>query len=309
MRAAPAATPQLALAGPASAAVVPTAAPAPTAADAPSGATPQSAGAGAAPAGMPAPALTKQTVVPRADEKLWDVAITADGDILFSQTCRGLAVQLRQTGGEQAESLLLFGDPKEGPTLAAPDFFCEGQSGGLGVALDPSFAENRYVYFYMLGSRRNATTGRSWNTIVRLRLAQDMRSASERTDIVDDIPYKDRGTRGSEAGAHSGGRIRFGPDGYLYVATGDCHNGTLPQDLQALGGKVLRIDRDGNAAPGNGAPLGADPRIYAYGFRNVQVWPRCLACQTLCCACCHWLAFCSRPGVQGAQIATCICSS
>jgi hypothetical protein len=54
------------------------------------------------------------------------------------------------------------------------------------------------------------------------------------------------------------------------VTTGDNHNSELPQSLTSLGGKVLRIDADGNGAPDNGAPEGSDPRIYTYGHRNVQ---------------------------------------
>jgi glucose/arabinose dehydrogenase len=70
---------------------------------------------------------------------------------------------------------------------------------------------------------------------------------------------------------HSGGRIRFSPfDGFLYVTTGDNHNGPLPQDLNRLGGKILRIDRDGKAAAGSNSPAGGDPRIFTYGHRNVQ---------------------------------------
>merc|ERR1712187_839426 len=86
-----------------------------------------------------------------------------------------------------------------------------------------------------------------------------------RVDIIQDIFYKDSGD-----GAHSGGRIKFGPDGFLYVTTGDNHNATLPQDIKALGGKILRVDRDGTAAPDNNMPSGADPRIYVYGLRNSQ---------------------------------------
>jgi aldose sugar dehydrogenase len=72
-------------------------------------------------------------------------------------------------------------------------------------------------------------------------------------------------------GAHNGGRVRFNPgDGFLYVTTGDTHNGEVPQSPTLLGGKVLRIDRDGKAAPGNGAPAGFDKRIFTYGHRNVQ---------------------------------------
>ena len=86
-----------------------------------------------------------------------------------------------------------------------------------------------------------------------------------------DIPYKNAANFWGGAGTHSGGRIRFSPfDGFLYVATGDNHNGPLPQDLTRLGGKVLRIDRNGSAVPGNNMPMGGDPRIFTYGHRNVQ---------------------------------------
>jgi glucose/arabinose dehydrogenase len=80
----------------------------------------------------------------------------------------------------------------------------------------------------------------------------------DRTDIVTDMPYS--------SGRHSGCRPRFGPDGYLWVGTGDAAIGTTPQDDDSLGGKVLRIDRDGSAAPGN--PGGY--RWFSKGHRNVQ---------------------------------------
>ena len=70
--------------------------------------------------------------------------------------------------------------------------------------------------------------------------------------------------------ADSGGRISFGPDGHLWIATGDNHDPGLPQDPKRLGGKVLRVDRDGKAAPGNNAPAGFDARIFTYGHCNVQ---------------------------------------
>jgi glucose/arabinose dehydrogenase len=95
-------------------------------------------------------------------------------------------------------------------------------------------------------------------------------SVSNRTDIITDIAYKNAGNSWGGAGSHSGGRIRFGPDGFLYVTTGDNHNGTLPQDLTRLGGKILRVDANGAAVPGNNTPAGGDPRIFTYGHRNVQ---------------------------------------
>ncbi|MCX8116018.1 MAG: PQQ-dependent sugar dehydrogenase, partial [Burkholderiaceae bacterium] len=136
-----------------------------------------------------------------------------------------------------------------------------------GVAIDPDFANNRYIYVYSTSSLR---TNPRTNRVLRLVVAPDFVSVSGRTDIVTDIAFKDQANAVGGAGAHSGGRIRFGLDGYLYVTTGDNHNATLPQDPQRLGGKVLRIDRNGAAAPGNNAPGGFDPRIYTYGHRNVQ---------------------------------------
>jgi glucose/arabinose dehydrogenase len=72
-----------------------------------------------------------------------------------------------------------------------------------------------------------------------------------------------------ELGRHSGCRLRFGPDGYLWVGTGDAAIGTVPQSPVSLGGKILRIDQDGRGAPGNaGFPF--DARIHSWGHRNVQ---------------------------------------
>lgn len=191
----------------------------------------------------------------------WDMAFLPDGTMFFTERCRGLSV--RSTGGTVTR---LFGTA--GSALVASDFFCEGQSGMHGVAVDPQFATNRYVYVYMASS---LSTNPRTNRVIRLVVNSSNTSVSGRTDIVTNIAYKDAATANGGAGSHSGGRIRFSPgDGYLYVTTGDNHNGTLPQDPVRLGGKVLRIDRDGNAAPGNNPPAGFDPRIYTYGHRNPQ---------------------------------------
>jgi glucose/arabinose dehydrogenase len=190
----------------------------------------------------------------------WDLAFAADGTLFFTERCRGLSV--RRT---DARIIRLFGTGDA--SLVANDLVCLGQSGLLGVALDPQFPAQPFVYVFMASNR---STAPRTNRVVRLRVNDTYSAITERVDIVSDIAFKDAATANGGAGAHSGGRIRFGPDGFLYVATGDNHDGVLPQHPTRLGGKVLRITRDGAAAPGNNTPTGFDPRIYAYGVRNVQ---------------------------------------
>lgn len=204
--------------------------------------------------------VIQRTLVMSGLNNPWDLAFAPDAAMLFTQKCRGLSVRT-----PDARVRHLFGTA--GAALEADDFFCQGQSGMLGVAVDPDFTKNRYIYVYMASKIGKAAT----NHIVRLTVDKTYSGVSNRKDIVTDIPFKQSFNRWGGAGAHSGGRIRFSPvDGYLYVTTGDNHNGTLPQDLSRLGGKVLRIDRDGTAANGNNTPPGGDPRIFTYGHRNVQ---------------------------------------
>lgn len=205
----------------------------------PSGAAPETATGGG-------PALSRSVLLSGLKNP-WDLAFTPDGAMLFTEKCRGLSVR-RPDGSVQR----LFGT--SGAAVVAADLFCQGQSGMHGVAVDPDFNANRYVYVYMASKLTRPET----NRVVRLRVDRGYTTVSDRRDIVADIPFKSKANRWGGAGTHSGGRIRFSPyDRYLYVTTGDNHNGHLPQDLTRLGGKVLRIDRNGVAAPGNNTPIGA----------------------------------------------------
>jgi aldose sugar dehydrogenase len=215
------------------------------------------------PAAADAPSLSATTILSGLQEP-WDMAFLPDGTMFFTEKCHGLSVRTadgdvnRLLGMEGAEDYAAIED----------DLFCMGQAGMNGVAVDPEFDENRYVYVY---SASNMTDPHN-NRVLRFTVNDDFTEVSDRTDIVEDIPYKMAESDhpfGGE-GAHNGGRIRFGPDGYLYVTTGDTHNGEVPQSPTLLGGKVLRIDRDGSGAEGNNAPEGFDERIFGYGFRNVQ---------------------------------------
>lgn len=210
-----------------------------------------------------APTLTSTTVLTGRDV-LWDMAFLPDGTMFFTERCKGLSVRLPNG---TINGLLGMKDAK-GYAETAADLFCSGQAGMNGVAVDPEFAKNRFIYVYSASSLSNPPK----NRVIRLTVNQDFTRVSNRTDIVTDISYKPKSSNHpfGDPGAHNGGRIRFGPDGFLYVTTGDTHNGEVPQSPTELGGKVLRIDRDGKAAPGNNAPKGFDPRIFTYGHRNPQ---------------------------------------
>lgn len=217
-----------------------------------------------------APTVT-QSVVLGGLEEPWDLAFLPSGDILFTEKCKGLSLLKIQDNA----TVFLFGIDGA-PALNAQDVFCEGQSGVLGVTVDPEFSTNRYIYTFVastIGAPDDPdASAPATNHVVRLTLSDGEDTVTDRTDIVTEIPFKNVETPSGAAGAHSGGRIRFSPvDGFLYITTGDNHSPTIPQDTSSLGSCVIRVDRDGNAAPGNGMPDSADGRIFTYGHRNVQV--------------------------------------
>jgi glucose/arabinose dehydrogenase len=206
----------------------------------------------------------QHTVVLSDLDEPWDMSFLDDGTMFFTEKCDGLSVRL--PSGEVNALLGMSG--AEGYPATADDLFCDGQAGMMGVAVDPDFANNRQVYVY---STSNMVTPHT-NRLMRLVVNEDFTGVSDRTDIVADVPYKMEATDHpfGGTGAHNGGRVRFGPDGYIYLTTGDTHNGEVPQSPTIMGSKVLRIDRDGNAAPENTPPEGFDKRTFTYGHRNVQ---------------------------------------
>ena len=127
-----------------------------------------------------------------------------------------------------------------------------GEGGLMGLALHPEFSIKPYVYV-MYTYRMD---DQLFNRVVRLRDAED-RGFLDKV-IVDRIP----GGR-----LHNGGRIAFGPDGLLYITTGETFKGKLAQDLQSLAGKILRVTPEGGIPKDN--PFNGSP-IYSYGHRNPQ---------------------------------------
>ena len=134
------------------------------------------------------------------------------------------------------------GTPTEVQRLSEVDG--DGEGGLLGIAVPPTYARDQLVYVYYSTADDNR--------IARMRLGQPPQP------IVTGIP---------RSGIHNGGRIVFGPDGFLYAGTGDAAQGGRSQDVSSLGGKVLRMTPDGEPAPGN--PFG-NSLVYSKGHRNVQ---------------------------------------
>jgi glucose/arabinose dehydrogenase len=135
--------------------------------------------------------------------------------------------------------------------LTLDDVFAQGEAGVLGLALDPAFAANRLVYIYYTAR----TSGGASNRVIRVREAGGR--LAEQVVLLDNIPANT---------IHDGGRLRFGPDGLLYITTGDAASEQLAQDVASLAGKILRIDPDGTTPRGN--PFSSP--VYSYGHRNPQ---------------------------------------
>jgi glucose/arabinose dehydrogenase len=160
----------------------------------------------------------------------WSFAFLPNGDALVTERDSGRLLRVTPSGGVREIQTL----PESG----------SGEGGLLGVAVSPDYEEDRYVYAYY-------TTARD-NRVVRFRLG------GEPEPILTGIPVNTY---------HDGGRIRFGPDGMLYVTTGDAGDTANSQDRSSLGGKILRISPDGSVPPGNPFP---NNLVYSYGHRNVE---------------------------------------
>lgn len=173
--------------------------------------------------------------------KPWDVVFAGDR-ILVS---------------ENDGQISIADEGKRTPLLSIPNVDPTGEGGLMGLAVDPDFVQNKYIYA-------------CYNTTDDIRVSRwyfdDVSlGTSQQKDIVTGIQTNSR----AYPGRHSGCRLDFGPDAYLWIGTGDVAMGSAPQDPKSLAGKILRVDRDGKAAEGNlSAPF--DNRIFSYGHRNTQ---------------------------------------
>src|SRR5688572_3890957 len=167
----------------------------------------------------------------------WSMNFAPDGRLFVTE--RPGRVRIVTLGGASELALTLDG------------VYAQGEAGLLGLALDPEFAQNRFVYLYYSAT----VTGGAVNRIVRYREVNSR--LGDRVVLLDNIPA---------APIHDGGRLRFGPDGLLYASAGDAADANLAQDVASLAGKILRLNRDGTVPRDNRF---SSP-VYTYGHRNPQ---------------------------------------
>jgi len=167
----------------------------------------------------------------------WSIVWDPDGTIFFTE--RNGNVRIIQDGIVSEKPIL---------SLNVGGF----EGGLLGIALDPNYSENHYIYLFYTYNNLFSTE----NKVVRY--VESNLTLSEDKVLIDKIPGGPN---------HDGGRIQFGPDGKLYITTGDAGNAGLAQDKNSVAGKILRINSDGSIPEDN--PFSGSP-IYSYGHRNPQ---------------------------------------
>lgn len=169
----------------------------------------------------------------------WELAFLPSGDILFTERAGFLRM------------LTVDGQVK---TIAAVEGVNPiGEGGLLGLVLHPEFPSNHFLYLYYTYKSNGENT---LNRVVRYTFNGS--TLGEKTIIVDGIPGSSN---------HNGGRIKFGPDRFLYITTGDAQNPSLAQDKNSLAGKILRVNDDGTIPKNNPFP---NSPVYSYGHRNPQ---------------------------------------
>lgn len=173
----------------------------------------------------------------------WSIVWAPDGRMIFTE--RAGRVRVYENGALRPQPLFVVSDVEQ-----------TGETGLMSVALHPQFSTNQFVYLsYGYGNRGSRVR------VVRYR--ETPQGFVDRKVIIEDIPA---------AQFHAGCRIRFGPDGKLYITTGDATDRQLAQKLDSIAGKTLRLNDDGTVPQDNPfvGQQNARPEIWSLGHRNAQ---------------------------------------
>ncbi len=170
----------------------------------------------------------------------WAIDISKEGRLYVSE--RSGSIWAIENGNFLPEPIIRFAFP----------FVSQGEGGLLGIALDPDFETNHFIY----AMHSYYEDGKLYNRVVRL--IEENNKATVDKVILDKIPTSN---------AHNGGRIKIGPDHKLYITTGDGGFANLSQDVSSLAGKILRINLDGTIPEDNPYP---NSPVYSIGLRNPQ---------------------------------------
>lgn len=170
----------------------------------------------------------------------WEMDIAADGRIFFTE--RSGSLRVIEDGQLNPEPVITFDSP----------FISKGEGGLLGLALDPAFSDNHYLYLY----HTYEEDGEVKNQV--LRLIENNNKAQVDKVLIDNLPGSTN---------HNGGRIKIGPDGHLYITSGDQYEPAIAQEIDNIGGKILRITLDGAIPSDNPFP---NSPVYSWGHRNPQ---------------------------------------
>jgi aldose sugar dehydrogenase len=183
-----------------------------------------------------------ETVIPNL-QVVWSIVWAPDGRMIFTE--RPGRVRVYENGKLRPE-----------PLFTVPDVEPKGESGLMSVVLHPQFATNHFLYL--------SYAYNSGGQVVRVvRYRETPAGLTDRKVIIENIPA---------AQFHAGCRLRFGPDGKLYITTGDATQRELAQQLDTLAGKILRLNDDGTVPSDNPfvGRANARPEIWTYGHRNPQ---------------------------------------
>lgn len=172
----------------------------------------------------------------------WDLDFLPSGEILVT---------------ERPGNLLVIKNDKTVIRVEGVHHTSEG--GLMGIAIHPDFGRNNWIYLYFTSNN----SGRVSNRVERYKLEGNR--ISDKKVILENIPASP---------FHDGGQVEFGPDKYLYIATGDAGQGNLAQDKNSLAGKILRLTDEGSIPDDNpfnpSKAEAGNPAVYSYGHRNPQ---------------------------------------